>query len=178
MSIRWRVAFITVLSCAALCSVTSAALAHGVMRIPASRAIGTPNEDYQFCFGTAGCECGEFPDPGVVTAVYDEGETIEVTIEVTQTHDSLPVFRFQLCPPDQLSPECFVDGEFASVDFDHTLGTRSYEIDLPDGVVCDPCVLRWKWDYGFLSCADVRIVATGVDVGSERDWTALKASYR
>ena len=57
------------------------------------------------------------------------------------------------------------------------MGPRTYEITIPTDLVCDPCVMRWKWDYGFLSCADVRIVAGGV--GNELpSWTALKATYR
>jgi hypothetical protein len=44
--------------------------------------------------------------------------------------------------------------------------------------VCDPCVLRWKWDYGFLSCADVSIVAREVGLEAPTAWAALKAMYR
>ena len=50
----------------------------------------------------------------------------------------------------------------------------AFSSELPPGLECDPCVLRWKWDYGFLSCADVRIV-NGVR-GKSTNWTALKAT--
>jgi hypothetical protein len=150
---------------------------HGVMTNPSSRAVGTPNEDYQYCFDTPGCECGEFPDAGAVVVTYKPGQTIQVTIDVTQSHSAGTIFRFQLCPPDQLSHECLVAGEFATVAFDQSVGPRTYDIKLPEELECDPCVLRWKWDYGFLSCADVRIVAH--DLSGERPtWTALKTTYR
>jgi len=161
-----------------VCLSATGAFAHGVMREPASRAIGAPNEDYQYCFGTPGCECGEFPAAGGIVSTYKSGQSIDVTIDVTQSHATNTVFRFQLCPPDQSSPDCFVAGEFASVSFDQTLGLHTYRIDLPVGVVCDPCVLRWKWDYGFLSCADVSIVAREVGLEAPTAWAALKAMYR
>jgi len=147
------------------------------MTDPASRALGTDNEDYQYCFDTPGCECGDFPDPGIVVATYQAGQTIQVTINITQSHDTNAIFRFQLCSAGRLTERCFVDGEFATVDFDQSTGFRTYEIELPPGLECDPCVLRWKWDYGFLSCADVRIVADGVD-NEHPTWTTLKATYR
>jgi hypothetical protein len=170
---RLLISLVSILSCLG----ATQAFAHGVMRVPASRALGSANEDYQYCFGTPGCECGNFPDAGGVVATYKSGQTIEVTIDITQSHDTDTIFRFQLCPPEQSSVECFVAGEFASVDFDQTLGLHTYEITLPD-VVCDPCVLRWKWDYAFLSCADVSIVADEVGVASPTAWAALKAMYR
>ena len=151
--------------------------AHGVMTIPASRAIGSENEDYQYCFGAPECQCGEFPEAGPIAATYEAGQSIQVTIEVTVTHDYLPFFRFQLCPADDQSPDCFAEGEFATADFDLALGLHTYEIQLPEDLVCDPCVLRWKWDYGFLSCADVRIVAVGTPV-TEPSWSTLKSMYR
>lgn len=151
-------------------------LAHGVMTAPESRAVGSVNEDYQYCFGTPECTCGDFPDAGPLVATYEAGQIIQVTIEVTVSHESGTTFRFQLCTPDQISAECFAAGEFATAEFDLMTGTHTYEIELPADLTCDPCVLRWKWDYGFLSCADVRIVASGTPVG-DSSWTALKSLY-
>jgi hypothetical protein len=153
------------------------AAAHGMMTVPASRALGSENEDYQYCLGKPDCHCDEFPDPGPIVATWEAGATIEVTIDVTLSHDTGTTFRFQLCPAESQSDACFASGEFAAVAFDQTTGPRSYEITLPADLVCDPCVLRWKWDYGFLSCADVRIVASGTPVDS-RGWTALKSTFR
>jgi hypothetical protein len=160
------------------CLIPAQAFAHGVMRVPASRAIGSVDEDYQFCFGTPGCECGDYPEAGELTATYEAGQTIDISIEITQSHDSNAVFRFQLCPPDELSVECFTNGEFTTEAFDRITGVHDYSIQLPAELVCDPCVLRWKWDYGFLSCADVRIVPVEVGVDSEASWAALKSRFR
>lgn len=155
----------------------AAGLAHGVMTAPESRAVGTPDEDYQFCFGTGECACGDFPDPGPIVATFTAGQVIQVAVEVTVTHETGPVFRFQLCPTADQSTACFQAGEFAAVDFDGQTGLHTYDVALPDGLVCDPCVLRWKWDYGFLSCADVRIVAEGTPL-DRPTWTALKSRFR
>ena len=170
--------WIIVLSVIGLCALSpQTSFSHGVMTTPESRAVGSENEDYQFCFGTPDCVCGDFPEAGAVVATYQAGQTISVTIDITRTHTEDPTFRFQLCPPDQLSQSCFVEGEFATALFDGFGGLHTYEITLPEDVVCDPCVLRWKWDYSFLSCADVRIV--GVDVKAEGEsWTSLKATFR
>ena len=162
--------------CAVVALSAGSAGAHGVMREPESRAVGQPEEDYQYCFGTPGCECGDFPEAGPIMAIYEAGQVVRVTLEITQSHVSSPTFRFQLCPPDELSPNCFVDGEFATFESVPSVGPHSYDIQLPDGVVCDPCVLRWKWDYGFLSCADVRIVEKVP--AKTLPWAALKARYR
>ena len=161
----------------ACCAAPRPSFSHGLMIEPPTRAIGTVNEDYQFCFGTPGCECGEFPDAGPVVATYRAGQTIQVTIDVTISHDTGATFRFQLCPPDQLTADCFVAGEFATIAFDQNTGLRTYEISLPSEFECDPCVLRWRWDYGFLSCADVRIVADGLG-SAHPTWTTLKSAYR
>jgi hypothetical protein len=158
--------------------ITTPASSHGLMTEPLCRAAGSANEDYQYCFGTPDCVCGEFPDAGPVVATYTVGQAIEVTIEVTITHASGPVFRFQLCPPDEISPECFEAGEFAVRNFDQITGIHSYELDLPPELECDPCVLRWKWDYGFLSCSDVRIKSGDVRIGGPASWSTLKARYR
>jgi hypothetical protein len=153
------------------------ALGHGYLSEPAARSVGMPNEDYQFCFGTPECVCGEYAEPGPIVAVYEGGQTIEVTVEVTLAHDTGNLFRFQLCPPDDQTLGCFEAGEFAVRDYDMLAGTYTYQLELPDGVVCDPCVLRWKWDYGFLSCADVRIVPAGTPIGNP-GWSTLKSTWR
>jgi len=133
------------LALAALCCLgPGPSFSHGLMTDPSSRAIGTLNEDYQYCFSPPGCECGEFPDAGAVVATYKAGQTIQVTIDITLSNSSGPTFRFQLCPPDQLPEECFVTGEFATVAFDQSTGPRTYEIVLPSDLGCDPCVRRWK----------------------------------
>lgn len=62
---RWKL----VVLAAQLTSLGDApALAHGLLLEPICRAIGSANEDYQYCFGTPGCECGEFPDAGPIVA--------------------------------------------------------------------------------------------------------------
>ena len=167
-----------ILSAMIACAILpTACAAHGVMTVPASRAIGSENEDYQYCLGKPDCHCDEFPEAGPIVATYEPGATIEVTIDVTLSHETGPTFRFQLCPAATQSAECFAAGEFATVEYDLTTGPRTYEITLPEGLECDPCVLRWSWDYGFLSCADVRIVDASTPTTGQ-GWTALKSTWR
>ena len=158
-------------------SLPSTVFGHGFMSSPAARSVGMPNEDYQYCFETPDCTCGEYAEAGPIVATYEAGQTVRVTIEVTRSHTEGHTFRFQLCPPDDQTLGCFQSGEFAVRNYNTLLGTHEVDITIPEGIECDPCVLRWKWDYGFLSCADVRILGARTPV-DDRTWTALKASWR
>ena len=78
--------------------------------------------------------------------------------------------------------DCFLEGEIASFVNDGEFGLHTYVIELPAGVTCDHCVLRWKWDYGFLGCADVGIQSSVVGVPTDRplgiSWGSIKRVYR
>jgi hypothetical protein len=163
---------ILVLCVVLMCCATSA-WSHGYMVSPQARAIGSLNEDYQYCFGTPDCLCGEFPDPGPVVATYMAGETITVQVNITQTH-TIGVYYFQLCS-GPLTLDCLTTGTVATVSNDLVLGNHSYQVTLPENVSCDSCVLRWKWDYGFLSCADIRILP--MTPVASHTWGAIKALY-
>ena len=79
-------------------------------------------------------------------------------MNITQTHGPGDFFRFQLCPSTEISEQCFVDGEFDAFLNEDRGGLHYFSTRLPEGVRCEACVLRWKWDYAFLSCADIAIV--------------------
>ena len=132
--------------------------AHGRLEEPPAATNGGPNDDYQFCFG-GDCPCGnDYEGPGPMVAAYVEGQTIRIVLNITVTHGAEDYFRFQLCPSvDDVSEACFVEGEFAQVPNEDLSGTQSYEVTLPSGISCESCILRWRWDYGFLGCAHIQI---------------------
>jgi len=138
--------------------------AHGRLENPPAVTNGGPDDDYQFCF-TGACPCGQnYAEPGPIVATYTEGETITVVLDITLTHGAGDFFRFQLCTTSAgISEECFAAGEFVAIENSDTLGLQEYQVTLPPGVACDDCMLRWKWDYGFLGCAHVAIEALALE---------------
>jgi hypothetical protein len=171
-----RCLLVLLLSIATATALAGSAAAHGYLVDPPGRANGTPNQDYQYCLQPPGCECGDFPDAGPIVASFHGGETITVEVDITITHGSGDLFHFQLCPPDALSEQTFADREIATFENDGLSGLHVYEIPLPADLSCDPCVLRWKWDYGFLSCADVRVLTSDV-AADGRSWSTIKSQY-
>jgi hypothetical protein len=124
--------------------------AHGYLVNPVART----DDDYQFTPDP----CGEFPNPGPATTTYQSGQTIDIDLNITVTHGSGDYFRFQLCETTDITEQCFLDGEIVAFLNEGNSGIHQFQVDLPDGVTCDACVFRWKWDYAFFSCADVEIV--------------------
>jgi len=151
--------------------------AHGYMQMPTCRAITSETRDYQWCPVPPGCECGDFPDAGPIVASYQAGETITVRISITKAHPAGDFFHFQLCEPASITEECFESNTIASFVNDGTTGIKNFEFQIPPDTQCDPCVLRWKWDYAFLSCADVSIEASGTPV-EDASWSTMKAIWR
>lgn len=149
---------------------------HGYMVQPTCRAIASPDRDYQWCPTPPGCECGDFPDAGPIVATFEAGQTIQVTLTITKSHPAGDFFHFQLCEPASISEACFEEGTIASFENDGTTGTKVFEFQIPPGTQCDPCVLRWKWDYAFLSCADVSIEASSAPA-AQSSWSTVKAGW-
>ena len=79
-------------------------------------------------------------------------------MDITVTHGSGDYFRFQICPGTEISEQCFLDGEFAVFLNEGQSGIHHFDVVLPADLTCERCVLRWKWDYAFLSCADIAIL--------------------
>ncbi|EZA61441.1 hypothetical protein DMN91_003949 [Ooceraea biroi] len=124
---------------------------------------------------------------GVIVQKYKAGSTIDVTVRLTASH--LGHFEFNLCPlkskTDLETDECFnkyplplADG--SGYNYPITVyGSKEYTVrlNLPKGVTCDQCVIRWHYRTGntwgicengtkkmgcgpqetFRSCADVSI---------------------
>lgn len=105
--------------------------------------------------------CGEYPDPAPSKTTLITGQPITIEVDLVVPHgEGGDSFAFQLHQESAAISEArFTAGEFETVLNDNVVGFHAYDTQLPAGVVCESCVLRWRWEaYDFLSCADVRIV--------------------
>lgn len=134
----------------------------------------------------------EFPGKyakGIIVRKYNQGETIDVTIQVTAKHEG--DFQFKLCPWNNMNvaptQDCFDDFPLQFEDGSDKYGpiseTKTYnlKVKLPDNVVCDRCIMQWQWRTGnswgvdangsglgfgpqetYYGCADVAITSNGV----------------
>jgi len=172
------------------------------------------NDNQGFCGGAQhqhevnGGKCGICGDPydaltkdheapdgkyanGIIVGEFQDGDIIDVTIEITANHKGYLVFK--LCPNDNilLDPlqDCFdnmplyvypnnEDKYYLPDDLE-----REYQLKLklPDGLTCEQCILQWtyvtgnNWGVGedgkgctgcgpqenFRACSDIRITGEG-----------------
>ncbi|EFA07375.2 hypothetical protein TcasGA2_TC016350 [Tribolium castaneum] len=122
---------------------------------------------------------------GVISKTYTAGSIITANVTLTANH--LGSFSYSLCvlkdPTKPETEDCFVDLPLADGSSKYPVSADEYEIvnqvQLPAGVTCDRCVLRWHYKSGnswgictdgtqrmgcgaqetFRSCADIAIVA-------------------
>ncbi|XP_044264511.1 uncharacterized protein LOC123011226 isoform X1 [Tribolium madens] len=122
---------------------------------------------------------------GVVSKTYKAGSVVTTSITLTANH--LGSFTYSLCvledPTKPETEDCFVDLPLADGSSQHPVSADEYQItnqvQLPAGVICDRCVLRWHYKSGnswgictdgtqkmgcgaqetFRSCADIAIVS-------------------
>ncbi|XP_047992371.1 uncharacterized protein LOC125231068 [Leguminivora glycinivorella] len=98
-------------------------------------------------------ELGGMYGIGVVVAKYLPGATIPTTTHLTASH--MGYWEFRLCPdPTDNTQACFDKHLLVSEDGDTkyspTRGSGMYEVNykLPSGLVCDHCVLQWRYVAG------------------------------
>ncbi|XP_052691192.1 uncharacterized protein LOC128169067 [Crassostrea angulata] len=95
---------------------------------------------------------------GVITQSYTSGSIMRATVHVTASHKGY--FEFRLCPHDEpnitVTQECLdrnllsdpiTKGTKFFVD-DKSVGIYQLELQLPEGVVCNACVLQWRYRTG------------------------------
>jgi len=165
------------------------------------------------CGGARG-QCGVCGDPpagplenekggkyatGIISRAYTEGQVIKITVIVTANHKGW--FEYSLCPindGERVTEDCLAknvlhlnSGEEHYQLAGNIKGPINMEVKLPEGVTCEHCVLRWKWNAGnswgtdavtgrgcigcgfqeqFYSCADVSIAPK---MPHARDFTAV-----
>ncbi|RZB40767.1 Chitin bind 3 domain containing protein [Asbolus verrucosus] len=121
---------------------------------------------------------------GLVSKTYLSGSAIDVSVKLTVNH--LGTFSYSLCvlknPTKPETEDCFVDLKLADGSSVYTVNandsTISNKVQLPSGLTCKHCVLRWHYKCGnsvgkcedgiqkkgcgnqvtFRSCADISIV--------------------
>ncbi|CAG2192829.1 uncharacterized protein [Mytilus edulis] len=98
---------------------------------------------------------------GAVTATYNQGQTIDVTVKITANH--LGFFNFSLCVNNdftkKITEECLSkhpltitdpDNGFTGLEWDLPghVTLKTLKLHLPANVHCTQCVLRWYWKGG------------------------------
>merc|ERR1712168_285217 len=215
---------VVVVTCCFVPEVTS----HGRLAHPPARAtawrygFNTPanyNDHELFCGGFVhqwqrnGGKCGICGDPydgqreneaggryatGTIVADYQEGQVIEVTVDLTANH--MGYFEFRLCPHNNIhvpaTQECLdrhvlqlADGSGTRLPIYTGMFKTKLKLRLPRGVVCEQCVFQWKYNTGnrwgsdpvsgqsglgygpqeqFYGCADISIHGQGSLTTTER----------
>ncbi|XP_037045250.1 uncharacterized protein LOC119080785 [Bradysia coprophila] len=152
---------------------------------------GNVQQDQQY--STCG-RCGDAPgnshaaqggryDKGIVTGTYNAGQIVDVTVEFTANHRGH--FEFDLCPQVTETNTCFQslnivgggreirNGNRMCSGGDHQNGPVVARVQLPAGVRCTRCTLRWTYRTSyppapdacfqpnptqtFRNCVDIRI---------------------
>lgn len=92
---------------------------------------------------------------GKITKTYAEGSVITAKVLITANHWGY--FNFSICniiTPDQPeAPECFQQIKLADGKLSYHLPSREkgyfyVDLQLPAGLICKQCVLRWHWNTG------------------------------
>ncbi|KAI0209664.1 hypothetical protein LSAT2_005674, partial [Lamellibrachia satsuma] len=128
---------------------------------------------------------------GIVVRHYRAGDVVVFVIEITANH--LGWFEFRLCPQDEpLTPATqacldshllqLADGSTRYPVTSWAIGLYNVSVQLPADLVCDKCLIQWKYHAGnswgvdaetgegcvgcgpqeeFYACADVRISVEG-----------------
>ncbi|KAJ3649516.1 hypothetical protein Zmor_021256 [Zophobas morio] len=122
---------------------------------------------------------------GIVSRTYTSGSVITTSITLTANH--IGAFTYSLCvlsnPSLPETEECFTDLTLADGSSSYSVQADDYivnnKVQLPAGLTCDRCVLRWHYKSGnswgtcsdgtqkmgcgaqetFRSCADIAIVS-------------------
>ncbi|KAJ8934908.1 hypothetical protein NQ314_013114 [Rhamnusium bicolor] len=91
---------------------------------------------------------------GVISGVYSAGSVIDVTSVLTANH--LGTITYSLCSLDDPnlpeSDSCFQDLKLADGSAAYSVASNDYkvinQVQLPAGLTCERCVLRWHYKTG------------------------------
>ncbi|KAI5637823.1 lytic polysaccharide mono-oxygenase, cellulose-degrading domain-containing protein [Phthorimaea operculella] len=90
---------------------------------------------------------------GLIVARYAPGALISTTVDLTTSHKGF--WQFKLCPdPESSDQACFdkhvLETEDGEEKYYPTRGSGKYNVTyrLPKGVICDHCVLQWRYTAG------------------------------
>ncbi|XP_037293220.1 uncharacterized protein LOC119188969 [Manduca sexta] len=98
-------------------------------------------------------ELGGTYGEGIIVAHYLPSSVFTVTVHLTTSHKGF--WEFKLCPdPHRNDQECFdeypLELEEGGTKYYPTRGSVKYDVNyrLPSGLVCDHCVLQWRYTAG------------------------------
>ncbi|KAL0822054.1 hypothetical protein ABMA28_005423 [Loxostege sticticalis] len=98
-------------------------------------------------------ELGGVYGSGVIVSRHQPGALLTTTVELTASHQGY--WTFKLCPdPENNDQECFdrhvLELEDGGTVYYPKRGSVKYEVTyrLPPGVVCEHCVLQWRYTAG------------------------------
>ncbi|XP_047535430.1 uncharacterized protein LOC125069871 [Vanessa atalanta] len=124
---------------------------------------------------------------GIIVAEYEAGQVIETTVEITAYHRGY--WYFKICPnPNTNEQSCFDEYLLELEDggteyYPPSVGKYTVNYRLPKDLVCDHCVLQWRYVAGnnwgvcedgsaklgcgnqetFGACSDIKITKSTVD---------------
>ena len=131
---------------------------------------------------------GEYAKDGFITKTYNEGQEIEVTVEITSNHQGFFRFRVGKLVNSPITQEQLThvllqpDGSNTWPLHSSRNGLFKIKLLLPKGLTCDHCVFQWWWTVGnnwgcdddgncgeglgkeqetFVNCADIKIKPAG-----------------
>ncbi|XP_042860647.1 uncharacterized protein LOC122246257 [Penaeus japonicus] len=142
-------------------------------------------------------EVGGLYATGTIVRQYQEGQTIEITADITSNHRGH--FEVRICPDPagEATQECLdlhqlelADGSGFKYNISTDVGKHSMNVRLPSGLTCAHCVLQWRYVTGnnwgicedgtgslgcgpqeeFRACADVAVSP----VGTRTRWSSFK----
>ena len=122
---------------------------------------------------------------GVITKTFTEGQTFTAKIKITANHKGFFEFRvgnIGTAPMTHAKFTHLLELVNGGTRWNLPSGTKVFSVDLklPNGLVCDHCVMQWWWKDGnswgcdetgcglglglqetFVNCADIRILPKG-----------------
>lgn len=145
------------------------AAAHGYLAEPSARNV-QHNSDYcpQCLSGPGVCgdprgqlshePFGKYASPPIIAAKYPAGGTLKAKMVITANHQGR--WYLELCPLKNTSPKSersairngcleklrLANGKGQYVYISSSASTSSGTFQLPKGVTCGRCVLRWVWE--------------------------------
>lgn len=100
-------------------------------------------------------EVGGLYATGLIVRHYQEGQVLNITVDITANH--LGHFEIRICPDPEIeaTQECLdkhrlslADGSGEDFNISSEVGLYTMFVQLPPGLTCEHCVLQWRYVAG------------------------------